>query len=42
MDELGWKGDLVENVPEQYNYEKIECHMQGGQRLYKIYKTWIY
>ncbi|RYE47749.1 MAG: N-acetyl sugar amidotransferase, partial [Hyphomicrobiales bacterium] len=27
--ELGWQGDLVENVPPQYNYEKIECYMQG-------------
>lgn len=38
MDELGWKGDLVENVPEQYNYEKIECHMQGVRDYIKYIK----
>ena len=27
--DLGWKGDVVENVPEDFNYEKIECWMQG-------------
>jgi hypothetical protein len=27
--ELGWQGDLVEGVPPQYGYEKIECFMQG-------------
>ena len=27
--ELDWEGDEVEGVPEQYNYEKIECYMQG-------------
>lgn len=37
-DELGWKGDLVENVPEQYNYEKIECHMQGVRDYIKYIK----
>ncbi len=38
MDELGWKGDSVENVPEQYNYEKIECHMQGVRDYIKYIK----
>jgi N-acetyl sugar amidotransferase len=38
MDELGWQGDLVENVPEQYNYEKIECHMQGVRDYIKYIK----
>lgn len=38
MDELGWKGDRVENVPEQYNYEKIECHMQGVRDYIKYIK----
>jgi hypothetical protein len=38
MDELGWKGDLVENVPPQYNYEKIECHMQGVRDYIKYIK----
>lgn len=38
MDELGWKGDLVENVPPEYNYEKIECHMQGVRDYIKYIK----
>ena len=38
MDELGWKGDEVENVPEQYNYEKIECYMQGVRDYIKYIK----
>ncbi len=38
MEELGWKGDRVENVPEQYNYEKIECHMQGVRDYIKYIK----
>ena len=25
QEELGWRGDEVENVPPGYNYEKIEC-----------------
>ncbi len=37
-DELGWQGDRVENVPEQYNYEKIECHMQGVRDYIKYVK----
>ena len=27
--ELDWKGDEVEGIPENYDYEKIECFMQG-------------
>ena len=27
--ELGWKGDYVENVPPGFEYEKIECQMEG-------------
>jgi N-acetyl sugar amidotransferase len=27
--ELGWQGDLVEGVPPEYGYEKIECFLQG-------------
>jgi len=27
--ELGWQGDEVEGVPPEYDYEKIECFMQG-------------
>lgn len=37
-DELGWQGDRVENVPSQYNYEKIECHMQGVRDYIKYIK----
>jgi len=27
--ELGWEGDEVEGIPPEYDYEKIECMMQG-------------
>jgi N-acetyl sugar amidotransferase len=37
-DEMGWEGDLVENVPSQYNYEKIECYMQGVRDYIKYIK----
>lgn len=37
-DELGWEGDEVENVPEGYNYEKIECYMQGVRDYIKFIK----
>ena len=37
-DELGWKGDRVENVPEEYSYEKIECYMQGVRDYIKFIK----
>jgi N-acetyl sugar amidotransferase len=36
--ELGWKGDEVENVPPGYNYEKIECAMQGVRDYIKFLK----
>lgn len=36
--ELGWKGDEVENVPPEYNYEKIECQMQGVRDYIKYIK----
>lgn len=36
--ELGWKGDTVENVPEEYSYEKIECYMQGVRDYIKYIK----
>lgn len=36
--ELGWKGDRVENVPEEYSYEKIECYMQGVRDWIKFIK----
>ena len=37
-DELGWKGDNVEGIPEEYNYEKIECMMQGVRDYIKFLK----
>jgi len=37
-DELGWQGDLVENVPPGYNYEKIECYLQGVRDYIKYIK----
>ena len=36
--ELGWQPDLVENVPPQYQYEKIECYMQGVRDYIKYIK----
>ena len=36
--DLGWKGDQVENVPPEYNYEKIECYMQGVRDYIKYIK----
>ena len=36
--ELGWKGDEVENVPQGYSYEKIECYMQGVRDWIKYIK----
>lgn len=36
--ELGWKGDVVEGVPPQFDYEKIECFMQGVRDFIKHMK----
>lgn len=36
--ELGWKGDEVENVPPGYDYEKIECYLQGVRDYIKLIK----
>jgi N-acetyl sugar amidotransferase len=36
--ELGWQGDVVENVPYDYQYEKIECWMQGVRDYIKYIK----
>ncbi len=36
--ELGWKGDVVENVPPEYCYEKIECQFQGVRDYIKFIK----
>jgi N-acetyl sugar amidotransferase len=38
QEELGWQGDQVENVPPGYNYEKIECAMQGVRDYIKYIK----
>lgn len=38
QEELGWKGDRVEGVPPEYNYEKIECGMQGVRDFLKYIK----
>jgi N-acetyl sugar amidotransferase len=36
--ELGWTGDEVEGVPPEFNYEKIECYMQGVRDYIKYRK----
>ena len=36
--ELGWEGDQVEGVPPEYDYEKIECYMQGVRDWIKYLK----
>jgi N-acetyl sugar amidotransferase len=36
--ELDWQGDQVEGVPPEYNYEKIECFMQGVRDYIKYLK----
>lgn len=36
--ELDWKGDEVEGIPENYDYEKIECMMQGVRDYIKYLK----
>ena len=38
QEELGWKGDRVENVPPGYEYEKIECYLQGVRDYIKYIK----
>lgn len=37
-EELGWQGDEVENVPPGYNFEKIECYLQGVRDYIKYIK----
>ena len=37
-DELGWEGDEVEGIPPEYDYEKIECMMQGVRDYIKFLK----
>ena len=36
--ELDWNGDKVEGIPESYDYEKIECIMQGSRDFSKFLK----
>jgi N-acetyl sugar amidotransferase len=36
--ELGWQGNEVEGVPPEYDYEKIECFMQGVRDYLKFIK----
>lgn len=36
--ELGWKGQEVEGIPPQYDYEKIECKWQGVRDYCKFIK----
>ena len=36
--ELGWNGDVVEGVPPGFDYEKIECFMQGTRDYAKYLK----
>ncbi len=36
--ELGWKGQDVEGIPPQYDYEKIECRWQGIRDYCKYIK----
>lgn len=37
-EELGWKGQDVEGVPPEYDYEKIECTFQGMRDYAKFVK----
>jgi N-acetyl sugar amidotransferase len=36
--ELDWKGDVTEGIPGEYDYEKIECMMQGLRDYLKFLK----
>ncbi len=36
--ELGWKGQQVEGIPPEYDYEKIECRFQGIRDYAKYIK----
>lgn len=36
--ELGWQGDTVEGIPPEYDYEKIECQMQGVRDYLRFLK----
>ena len=36
--ELEWQGDTVEGVPREYDYEKVECAMQGVRDYLRFLK----
>ncbi len=36
--ELGWKGTVVEGIPGEYDYEKVECMFQGIRDYLKFIK----
>jgi N-acetyl sugar amidotransferase len=36
--ELGWKGNVVEGIPREYDYEKVECMFQGVRDYLKFIK----
>lgn len=36
--ELGWQGDVVEGIPPEFDYEKIECQFQGVRDWLKYLK----
>lgn len=36
--ELGWEGHMVEGVPPEYHYEKVECTFQGMRDFSKYVK----
>lgn len=36
--ELGWQGNVVEGIPPEYYYEKIECYFQGVRDYLKFIK----
>ena len=36
--ELGWRGDAVEGIPPEFDYEKIECQFQGVRDWLKFIK----
>lgn len=37
-EELGWTGNQVEGMPDRYDFEKIECWMQGSRDYLKYLK----
>lgn len=36
--ELGWQGNVVEGIPPEYYYEKIECYFQGVRDYLRFIK----